>query len=225
MPWESEKAELPTLLLAEVGSPVIALLAQPHRLEMRVVGLRKPLVYYPDVLLTVEESFLRLLFEQVPFGRAILEWRPDPNRRPSPRTLVVEVKDDNDRRRNKPAYMEKLRLAREVYCMEGMSFIEIVRSTDIDCANIRTVKDILLDKSTIITPVAVGRVTRYLRAIGGRGTLGGVEDALGGGAWAKAAVRALHVRRFISIDLLEPLSPESSVWLVRPYEREETHAD
>ncbi|MGN6304197.1 MAG: hypothetical protein ACTHNH_05235 [Mesorhizobium sp.] len=225
MPWESEKAEFPALLLAEVGSPVIDLLAQPHRLEMSVVGRRQRMVYFPDLLLTVEEGFLHLLTKGVPFGRAVVEWRPDPRRCPHPSKLVVEVKDDADGRMNDPIYREKLRLAREVYAIAGYSFIQIVRSVDIDCVDRRIINDVLLDKRTVITASEVGRAVRYLRSQGGRGTLGGLIDVLGGGTLARAVAKALHVRRILSIDLTGPLQHSSWVWLIRPYGLEGCYAN
>lgn len=58
MPWESMKCELPALQLAEVASPVVSLMAQPHRLELFVRRRRNPLIYFPDLELTVESKRL-----------------------------------------------------------------------------------------------------------------------------------------------------------------------
>lgn len=217
MPWESVQAELSTIDLAEVGSPIIRVLAQPHRLELPVVGLRRPLIYFPDLHLTVEDSFLRSL-GQKPFGRAIIEWKPDRDRPLPPRTLIVEVKDDGDRRKDDPFYREKLRLARETYALMGYVFVEILRSRDIDCVNLRNVREILLDKSTVVSALDVGRAVRHLRSVGSSGTLAGLIDALGGGSNGKATASALHVRRIVSIDLSQPLCGSSPVYLVRPFE-------
>lgn len=225
MPWESEKAELPALMLAEVGSPIIDLLAQPHRLEMSVVGQSRPMAYLADLQLTVEESFARLLTKGAPFGRAIVEWMPDPKQRPRPRTLVVEVKDDADRRKDDPYYMEKLRLARKAYALAGYGFIQIVRSRDIACVDMRIFNDVWLDRRTHVTAIDVGYAVRYLRSHDGVGTRGGLIDALGGGPRAKARASALHVRRIVSIDLRGPLCESTVVRLIRPFQSEASHGD
>jgi hypothetical protein len=217
MPWESEKAELPALMLAEVGSPVISMMAQPHRVEMDVNEQTRPLIYQADLFLKVEESFAMALRKGVPFGHAMVAWRPDPTRRPCPVNIVVEVKNDGDRRRSDPTYRAKLSLAKDVYARENIDFFEIVRSRDIDCIDMRQIRAIFLDNKTTISAVDVGRAVRYLRQAGGIGKLGELLKCLGSGAAARAIANALHIRRCISIDLRQPRDDSAEVTLIRPF--------
>lgn len=111
MPWESFKCELPALELAEIASPVVSLLAQPHRLELYVRGRSRPLTYFPDLELTVEASLFDRLLDKEPFAQALLQWRPGPRSQlANYRKVIVEVKDDADRRNEDREYQTKLRL-------------------------------------------------------------------------------------------------------------------
>jgi hypothetical protein len=98
LPWESLRGELPALHMFEAASPVHTIMAQPHRAEMILEGVPKPLVFFPDFHLTVDARFASALARGIPFCTACAEWRPDPATAGETRELVVEVKTADDRR-------------------------------------------------------------------------------------------------------------------------------
>jgi hypothetical protein len=214
MPWESMKCELPALELAEVASPVVSLMAQPHRLELFVRRRRDPLIYFPDLELTVESSLYSRLMGEQPFAQAMLEWRPDPSLSGGYRTVIVEVKDDDDPRNDDPEYQRKLRLAAKVYRGLGIGFCVIVRSYDLACVDLDLVHDLALENYTAVSPVDVDVCMRWLSSSGGVGSLGGLVMRLGGGARGRAKAAALHVRRVISVDLRQGFLPSTPVSLL-----------
>ncbi len=200
MPWESEKCELPVLELAEYSTRIISLLSQPHRLELFVKGGAQPLLYFPDLEVTVEDDFLQDLRSGMPFSEAALLWRPKRNRNTAKQRLVLEIKDDNDRRNDDPVYQRKLELAREVYSKIGIHFLTIKRSKDIDCGAMRILREVLMDRYTRVTPVDLDAVTTHLDEAGGLTSFDGLVDSLGGGIAGRAKALALHFRRAVSID-------------------------
>lgn len=214
MPWESIKCELPALELAEVSTPVVSLLAQPHRLELNVRGRGRSMVYFPDLELTVEPSlFMRLIAAQ-PFGQAMLQWDPDVRRSHCPRTVVVEIKDDADPRNEDEEYQTKLRLAAHFYQKIGIGFITAIRSRDLACVDLEFVRSLTLDRFAAVTAVDVDRCIQCLgRSVGG-GTLGELVQALGGGSLGRAKAIALHVRRIVAVDIGQDLRPSTAVSLL-----------
>lgn len=216
MPWESMKCELPALELAEVASPVVSLMAQPHRLELFVRRRRDPLIYFPDLELTVESSLYSRLMAPRPFAEALLQWRPDPGRSTGYRTVVVEVKDDDDPRNDDPEYQRKLSLAAKVYRGLGFGFLVIVRSHDLACVDLDLVHNVALENYTKVSPIDVDVCMRWLSSSGGVGRLGGLVMRLGGGATGREKAAALHVRRVISVDLSQGFLPSTPVSLLHP---------
>jgi hypothetical protein len=215
MPWESIKCELPALELAEVASPVVSLLAQPHRLELIVRGRRDPLIYFPDLELTVEPGLYNRLIAKQPFAEAMLEWRPDRSRSGSYRTVIVEVKDDDDPRNDDRQYQRKLHLAAKVYQNLGFGFVVVVRSRDLACIDLGLMHEVALDRYTAVSPIDTDICMRWLTSSGGVGTLGGLVMRLGGGARGRAKAAALHVRRVISMDLSHGFLPGTPVSLLQ----------
>lgn len=113
-PWESMEGEYPFMQLSEVATAVHRFLAQPHRLDMQVVGSAKRWVYFPDARIEVDRPFGEMLLNGVPFDQAVAEWRPH-MADGATMVVLVEVKTDNDRRADESDYKAKLTLAREVY--------------------------------------------------------------------------------------------------------------
>ena len=215
MPWESMNCELPALELAEVASPVVSLMAQPHRLEMFVRRRREPLSFFPDLELTVEASAYNRLMSSQPFAEALLEWRPDQAGSSGYRTIMVEVKDDDDPRNDDAEYQRKLRLASEVYHGLGIGFLVIVRSRDLACVDLDLVREIALENYTAVSSIDAGICIRWLSGLGGVGRLRDLVTRLGGGATGREKAAALHVRRVISIDLRQGYLPSTPVSLMR----------
>lgn len=202
MPWESLGAELPALELCEFASPVVALLSQPHRLEMHVRGKSSPLVYFPDLELDVEPAAFQRILEGVPFAKALLEWSPM-QRRPDkrPMKLVIEIKSDDDPRNNDPKYLRKLRLAADIYKSIGVGFVIVRFSDDLACVDLPRIHDFLIDRYTEVSVADFHRATEWISRSGTTGRYGDLVEALGGGPVGKAKVAALHVRRVVSIDI------------------------
>ncbi|WP_315924084.1 hypothetical protein [Mesorhizobium sp. SP-1A] len=202
MPWESLGAELPALELCEFASPVVALLSQPHRLEMYVRGKSNPLVYFPDLELDVEPAAFHRILEGVPFARALLEWSPT-QRQPDdrPMKLVVEIKSDDDPRNNDPKYLHKLRLAADIYKSIGVGFVTARFSDDLACVDLPRIHDFLIDRYTEVSVADYHRATEWISRSGAKGDHGELVEALGGGLVGKAKAAALHVRRIVSIDI------------------------
>lgn len=222
MPWESMDCELPALELAEVASPVIGLLAQPHRLELVVRGQRDPLKFIPDLELTVESSVFGRLMARQPFAEALLKWRPDPSGSTGFRTVVVEVKDDDDSRNDDQEYQKKLHHAAAVYDGLGIGFLVIVRSRDLACVDLDLIRMVALKNFTMVTPVDVAICMRWLSSAEGVGRLDGLVMRLGGGPTGREKAMALHVRRVISVDLSQGFLPSTPVSLLHPVPRRPT---
>lgn len=216
MPWESMGAELPALELAEAASPVVSLMAQPHRLELFVRRQRHPLIYFPDLELTIESSVYSRLMEKQPFAQALLEWRPDPHRSAGYRTVVVEVKDENDPRNDDAEYQRKLYLAGKVYRGIGIGFLVIVRSRDLACVDLDLVRAVADKNYTEVSPVDVDMCVRCLSDSAGIGRLGDLVTLWGDSVTGREKAAALHVRRIISIDLSRGFLPSTPVSLLYP---------
>lgn len=210
LPWESMRGELPLLQIAEVASPVQSVMVQPHRLEMLVEGVQKPLVYFPDVVMSVSPRFADALGEGLSFAKAVAEWSPTEIEEQQV-TLIVEAKTSNDRRLNDDIYQSKLRLAREVYERLGWRFTQVVDVTGSDWRPIeKAVHEIVLDRDVVVTPHETQMVQDALA--NGPVTLADISPMLGGGAIALQKAAALHVRRLIVIDLRGRLALDSTVW-------------
>jgi hypothetical protein len=214
MDWESRRAESPCIELAEVASPVRRLMAQPHRLDMRVTGPQPVLTFFPDFELAVDARFIEDLARGTPFWAAALRWEPH-HESFDWRTLILEVKDDRDPRLNDSAYSQKLELARQVYGKLGWSFASIVRSRDLPSNVVaKGVHKVWLRNLTHVTVLDVARVSRVIEGAGGRGAYAEVASALGPGPLGRHKLAALHVRRVVRIDLSRGLTPDSPVSLI-----------
>ncbi len=210
MPWESEDCELPILELAEFGSPIYSLMAQPHRLEIHRSDGMAPLVYFPDLMISADGGFVDSVTSETPFGRAVLEW--DPTRTAGrPRALVIEVKSDNDRRLKEPDYDHKLKLAEQAYHRKGLGFLTIKRTRDIDCVDFRPIREILQHKRTVVRTADLNAAYACAGPSGSRTQAGRVVEALGGGDLGWAKLSALHVRRILSVDVTRGFLPSSPV--------------
>lgn len=208
VPWESFNAERLMIQLCETASPVRALMSQPHELFMKVTGESREWMYRPDLRLTVDKAFADAVLNGAPFAKAAAEWVPS-KRGASTTTLIIEVKDDNDPRRNDPIYLRKLALARQVYESINWRFLWVDRSTDIDHPpTARSVRSIMLDHDVSLAPSDITKARRALGP-GGKATLREVAAALGNGGVAKCS--ALHVRRIVSIDMRHDLEPDTPV--------------
>jgi putative transposase len=202
MPWESMGAELPALELCEFASPVVALLSQPHRLEINVRGSARPLIYFPDLELDIEPDAYHRILAGVPFAKALLEWSPA-QRRPDdrPMKLVVEVKSDDDPRDNDPKYQRKLKLAADIYKSIGVGFVTVRLSTDLACVDLPRIHDFLIDRYTEVSVADYHRAAEFIDRAGVIERYDDLVEALGGGPVGKSKAAALHVRRAITLDI------------------------
>ncbi|WMT87487.1 hypothetical protein NO932_02480 [Pelagibacterium sp. 26DY04] len=209
--WESFRAERPMFHLCEVASPVHAIAAQPHILEMKVTGEPKNWLYRPDLHLEVDAVFADMIANNIPFAQAVADWRPNwgDNHKVA---LIVEVKNDEDRRNNDSQYQLKLELAKKVYENINWRFTTVVRSRDVEMPRLSTAVDgIMFDHDVSITPGDIDLVRNVLPPRPYAGRLDDVIRALGGGATGRGKAASLHVRRIISIDLTLGLDPDTPV--------------
>lgn len=210
MPWESREGELPVIRLAEVCTGVAGLLAQPHRLELRVVQQKAPLIYFPDLELWVDDELWKDLRCGMPFWELALRSRTLRTPRSRCRRVVIEVKRDNDPRLEDPWYQTKLDLAGQIYARLRLLFL-IVRSDEIPNdvnARLKLIADrrhteVTLQDFDILRTIFLGRQMRL--------TYAEVVAALGGGPVGASKVAAFQVRRDLSIDLSDELGEDSLV--------------
>lgn len=204
--WESFRAERPMIELCETASPVRAMLSQPHELFMKVTGESKAWRYRPDLRLTVDATFAQTVLSATPFAEAVCDWRPATGPLAN-KTLIVEVKDDDDPRFDDPIYQRKLSLARQVYEALNWGFIWVTRSIDIEHeASARSVREVMLDHDVSLAPADI---TLARRILGGSGvsTLGEMAAALG----SIGKCSSLHVRRIISMRMDNDLRHDTPV--------------
>jgi hypothetical protein len=213
MPWESRHGELAALTLAEVSPRIVSLLTQPHRLEISVREQNQPLIYFPDFELKVHPSFLKDLEDDgVPFSSAALA-QSQGETDDELRTVILEIKDDRDRRQHDPKYIRKLALAEEVYRKLGLTFVVIHRSEEIFPGHVRLASSVTSWRHTAVNQRDVWAAEAALRD--GDKAAADVVEALGGNQLGWAKLRALHVRRIVEIMLDEEVSPQSIVRLPR----------
>lgn len=210
MPWESRHGEKAALILAEASGRVVSLLAQPHRLEMFVEEQKEPLRYFPDLQLKVHPSLLEDLLMGVPFSTAALKPSQDePDTRLQ--TVIIEIKDERDRRQHYKKYLRKLEIARQVYRMKGIPFILIKRSEAILVDDLRIASSVVSWRHTFVDQRDVWTVEKVVRQRGMMASAGELAAALAPGPFGWAKLRALHVRRIVDMDLTENVSSETQV--------------
>ena len=214
VPWESYGAERLMIALCEVASPVISLMTQPHALKMTIAGQKRKEVYFPDLQLIVDRRFATSVVDGVPFAEAVEWWRPDAvDKRTA--VMIVEVKDDRDRRSQNADYLEKLELAKRVYEGRGWIFVTVFRNGGIERPTISTaVREIMLDHDTMVDAVDEEAVRRLVAKQSGLAFLEEIVEVLGGGPIGRAKAAALHVHRKIAIDLGDNFSPKSLTRLI-----------
>lgn len=206
LPWESNDAERPMIELCETASAVRSMLSQPHELFMKVTGEPREWMYRPDLRLTVDAAFAQAVLDSIPFAEAVCSWRPSEGRLAT-KTLIVEVKRDDDPRFNDPIYLRKLELARQVYEDIGWAFVWVTNSIDIKhAASARSVREVMLDHDVSLAPSDITVARRVLGAEG-KATLGELVNALG----SLGKCCALHVRRIICMDMENDLRPDTAV--------------
>jgi hypothetical protein len=215
MPWESHACELRAMQIAEVSTAVHRILAQPHRLELRVRSQKKPHLYFADLLLEVQEEVAAELTRGKALGAALMAGSVLCKRSHATRTVVIEMKSDNDRRMQDADYLKKLCLAKSVYQKLGIVFVVATETAAFRTVDLRVVREISLDRFTAVGAADVSRAVSCVETDGGVSSLGELTKALGGGHIGRAKAHALHVRRIISIDLRQHLGPASPVGLVR----------
>jgi hypothetical protein len=180
---------------------------------MKVIGPEPILTFYPDFELTVDGRFIEELARGTPFWFSALRWFAD---RPfDARTLIIEVKDDKDPRRNDLDYQHKLNLAEEVYGRLGWSFATVVKSSDLPKAEIaKGVHKVWLKALTAVTPLDVSRASDLIDRSGGCSSYAEVARVIGSGPLGKNKLAALHVRRVVRIDLSKGIRADSTVSLM-----------
>lgn len=215
MPWESISGELPALQVAEVATGVARLLVQPYRLEINVQQLSDPLLYFPDMELFVDDEFIADLGSGVPFWLAAAVTRSRAVPQAKCRTLILEIKTEDDPRLDDPFYGAKLRLAVEVYRRLGITFLVLDRITHFPTEVVERFRAITIDRHTTLSLHDHDALRRLYISRGSAQPYDRVVEALGGGPTGVAKASAMQVRRIISIDLTRELRADTNVLLVR----------
>ncbi len=213
LPWDSRSCEKPALQLSGLSSRVVSLLAQPHRLEIRLQGERT-LKYIPDLMLKVHPSFLQDLKN----GRTFTDTAVIPSSQVvslnQASIVILEMKNDNDPRDGDLAYKRKLELANIVYEQMGITFLTLRRAQHLNRKqHIHAARIILADQLVVLT---TRDYATCVAAFNGRKSLSYqmAANALGPGPLGRAKLHALHCRQFVSIDLRNGLTSHVPVWLM-----------
>lgn len=212
-PLESVHGEGNVFQLAEASTAVLEFVTQPCRLEMRLEGIARQLVYFPDMLMRVESDFAEDFLSGMRFEEAALAWRSGHGQGTT--RILVEVKAKRDMRKDDHEYLAKLALAKSVFESEGIHFVVMEEDIDFSANLPEAVQDIFFERDTQVLPGDIATVVSILSSSDTLGSYGFLKEALGGHHAASAKLHALHVRRVISIDLSQPLHDASKVRLVR----------
>lgn len=208
MPHESVEGERKAMWIAEAATCVVKMLAQPHRLEMAVSGRSRPLRFFPDLLLEMEQSAASRLASGEPFAQALFAVPADAGRF-STTTVVLEIKSDADRRMEDADYRLKLRLARTIYEGLGIHFAVVRANPDLSVPDFPTVKRIVMKRNVAIDSRDVEIAATCVED--GPVTFAKLAASLAPSHLGISKAFALHVRRVISIALDHPLGPQTMV--------------
>jgi hypothetical protein len=214
MPWDSQLEER-AMQLADLSSRVHYVLAQPHRMEIKVRGNRgRDLIYFPDLMLRTDPSFVDDLRSGARFIEAVAA--PTSHRLPEREweTVIIEIKADVDSRDEDEAYRAKLEFAKEVYSRKGFHFFEIRASAHLTSSFARTARLMDWRKNVAIDEFDLLACRSAFRT-GLVSTRDVLERALGGGAYGRAKLHGLHYRQLVSVDLQGGIDPAATVYLMR----------
>lgn len=215
MPWESYNGELAVLKLAEGALGIAKLLAQPHRLEIFTKELPHPLIYFPDLMLRVDDELYAGLLVGRPFVTLAAQMRTRVAEANRCRVVIVEVKLPTDPRLHDDFYNMKIALAREVYERLGIPFVTIERTKDFSPDKTLPFADLFMfDRHTKIDDSDYDILRRVFGSNGKTRPYGEVVEALCPGPTGKAKMLGLQIRRRISIDLSKRITDDSNVLYV-----------
>ncbi|MGE0503513.1 MAG: hypothetical protein AB7I79_23285 [Rhizobiaceae bacterium] len=208
MPHESVEGERYAMWIAETATSVRKMLAQPHRLEIKVSSRSEPLKYYPDLLLEMDEAAATRMAGRQHFSQAVFA-APGNRGGDWTKSVVLEIKTKSDRRMEDADYRLKLRLARKVYEGLGVVFAVVQAETDLLAPDPSAVKRIVMNRHVAIDSRDIEIATS--RVEDGPVPLVDLAASLGSGHHGMSKAFALHVRRVISIDLTRPLTTLTAV--------------
>ncbi|WP_331304324.1 hypothetical protein [Methylobacterium oryzae] len=176
--------------LCEADTAVASYLAQPHGLEIKVAGRKKPLLYYPDIRRDMADGRVEIREIKSRAGK----------------------KDLRD-----PDYELKLHLAAEIYERLGWDFAVLHQAEDIERPRQRfaTAQEIQRRRR-----VRVGTRDRFalidaIEREGGIAPLGAIVDVLGSEPLGRAKAYAAIVRRIVHVPLDQRLAADTPVSLLR----------
>lgn len=179
--------------VCEADWRVVGYWMQPHKLEVRVEGYDRPLIYFPDVRREMADGT----------------------------TEIVELKDSWAQIDNDADYARKLAIAKRVYAERGWRFsVETGEDNfSVGALFVRNASRIAHDNTTRITTADWMRLHAHMERRGGTSQYAEIVQALCGGSASspgtgRAKLHAFVVRRILSIDLGMRLLPTTPVHLV-----------
>lgn len=214
MPWDSLLEER-AMQLADLSSRVYYVLAQPHRMEIKIRGNRgQDLIYFPDLMLRTDPTFVEDLKSGARFVDAVTV--PTAERLPEREweTVIIEIKADVDSRDNDEPYRNKLKFVNEVYSRKGFHYFELRASAHLTSSFVRTARLMDWRKNVVIDEFDLQACRTAFRN-SPVSTRGDLERALGGGAHGRVKLHGLHYRQIVSVDLQNGFDSAATVYLMR----------
>lgn len=188
LPWE-DRAERMFFWLCEADTAVARYLAQPHGLEIKVTGRKKPLLYYPDIRRDMADGRVEI-------------------REIKSRAAKKHLRD--------PDYELKLDLAAEIYARLGWDFAVLNQAEDIERPRQRfaTAQEIQRRRRVRVDTRDRFALIEAIEREGGVAPLGAIVGVLGGEPLGRAKAYAAVVRRIVHVPLDRRLAEDTPVSLI-----------
>ncbi len=188
LPWESLH-ERHLMWISEADARVRHFLAQPFRLEFTLRGVKRKMIYFPDLERVLDDGTVE----------------------------VIEVKASMDEVVKDRDYAFKISLAKKACRARGYKFRVVTAKDYIDCGP--RLKNAIAIKCDRFTKLRTVDITRFLEAIelgGGKLSYAAAiaaisEDGDREDGFARRKLHAMIVRRLASIDINKPITPNSLI--------------
>jgi hypothetical protein len=188
LPWESLH-ERHLMWISEADARVLRFVAQPFRLEFTLRGVKRKMIYFPDLEREIDDGTIE----------------------------VIEVKKSMDEVIKDPNYAFKISLAKKACRARGYKFRVVTAEDYIDCGP--RLKNAIAIKCDRFTKLRTVDITRFLEAIEQAGGKLSYAQAIAAisekgdpdDGFARRKLHAMIVRRLGSIDSDKPMTPNSPI--------------